>query len=78
LLSVPVELVPLQAGNYQVDVYRRQLFNPSQVDLMVSGSLTVLPAQGQGSAHPIPASGYWSMVLMGLLLGWFGWLRWRS
>lgn len=69
-VSVPVELVPLPAGSYQVDVYRRQLSFPDQIDLMVSAPLVVVPAQTQVPAHPIPALDiWWLLALCGAVVG---------
>lgn len=49
-VSAPVNLVPLAAGAYRVELYRRQIGMPTQVDLMVFGDLVV----GQASSVSLP------------------------
>jgi len=52
-VSAPLDLVPLAAGSYRVELYRRQTM-PTQVDLVVSGDLVVGQAP---AAVAVPASG---------------------
>ena len=64
-VSVPVHLVPLAAGTYRVELYRRQT-DPTQVDLMVFGDVIV----GQAPAAPVPG-GRSPLALLLLSLGVF-------
>lgn len=59
-VSVPVDLVPLAAGTYRIELYRRETGAVGQGDLMVSGDLVV----GQAPAVAVPAL----RSLLGLIL----------
>lgn len=78
LTSARFNLVPLDTGDYVVELYRRNAAGNLGVDLVVSGTLTVLPAQGQAPAHPIPALGPWLLALLAGALGVFALSRFRG
>lgn len=58
------DIGPLAAGTYQVQFYRRDLFVPSDVDLVQSGNVVV----GLAPAVPVPASNVFNLGVLGLLL----------
>ncbi len=70
--TVPVDLIPLAAGSYTVEIYRRSVSGPPSVDLMVSGTLQVLPAATSQpvSIPAVSARGLASAVLLMLIVGW--------
>ncbi len=71
-------LIPLDAGDYEVDLYRRIPVGDMRVDLMVSGTLTVVAAPALPPAHPIPALGPWLLALLAGVLGVFAMIRFRG
>jgi len=65
-VTVTLDLVPLAAGTYNVEIYRQFTSGPPRVDLVVSGSLTVSPAPPPPPIS-IPTSTPWGLALIILL-----------
>lgn len=72
-VSVLLDLVPLAAGTYRVEVYRRQISSPLVVDLMQSADLIV------GIAPPVsvPSLGLVSASALAFAIFIFGLVRTR-
>lgn len=73
-VSVPVDLVPLAAGTYRVELYRRQVDAPTELDFMVFGDLVV----GQATAVPVPGvRSPLALLLLSLVVGGIGLVKLR-
>jgi len=62
-VTVPIDLVSLAAGSYNVEIYREMTSGPPRIDLVVSGSLTVGLAPATTPVS-IPVFTIWGATLM--------------
>jgi len=69
-VTTRVELIPLLAGTYHVELYRREINDPTDVALVSEGDLVVGPPVAPPSA--VPSLGYIAVGTLGLLVGMVG------